>query len=326
MSTWTACGTLDLDLALPVRRRFLVHRETYQQAAEELLVAMKQEMPSWLPRIAHLVDLRTARRFHSLAKAQAEVMGIDWRDLMIAGVAYDLTLAYFGCSTMAHATQEGPVLARNMDWWPERPLARHSYVFRELDGPMARTTVAGWPGAIGLVTGMSQHGFALAMNAVGDGTGLNKTGYPVMLHLRRVIDDCRSFDQAVERVAQQSLAAPCLVTIVGTENHQRVCVERTPTTCCIRRAEGDDPLLTTNHYQADEDDLELDAGSLGSTSCGRLAAMQQLLPTDCRAMPDDELLYVLSDSQVRLGITAQHIVMRPRENRMQLCVPTSLVS
>ena len=326
MSSWAECPTIDLDLGLPLRKRYEVHGDIYRRSADDLLVAMKQEVPSWLPRIARLIDLRTAGRFHPAAKAQAAVMQIDWRDLMIAGVAYDLTLAYFGCSTIAAATPQGPVLARNMDWWPERPLARHSFVFRELDGGEAKTSVAGWPGAIGLVTGMSRHGFALAMNAVGDGTGLNKKGYPVMLHLRRVIEDCRSFDEAVRRVAEQPLAAPCLVTVVGTTNDQRVCIERTPTTSTLRTADGDVPLLTTNHFRAEEERLESEGLSLGATSCGRLAALQQLVPRESQPLSDDHLLYVLSDPQVRLGITAQHILMRPAENRMRLCVPSDLLS
>ncbi|WP_442485375.1 C45 family autoproteolytic acyltransferase/hydolase [Aeoliella sp. SH292] len=324
MSTWVDCQTLELNLDLPLAERYLPHQSVLRAAADDLLVAMKKELPNGLERLAHLIDLRTLGKFRGEAKAQARVMGGDWRDLMIAGAAYDLTLAYFGCSTIAAATEDGPVLARNMDWWPERPLARHSYQFRSLRRGAAVTTIAGWPGALGLVTGMSAKGFALAMNAVGDGVGLHRMGYPVMLHLRRVVDECQSFDDAVKRVASQALAAPCLVTIVGTRNHQRVCIERMPTTANLRWAEGDAPLLTTNHFRYEERTNQLGGDALQSTSCGRLRGMEDLLPTSASALSDEHLLFVLSDQRVKLGITAQHIVMRPRENRMRLCVPAAL--
>lgn len=325
MATWMDCSQIDLDLELPLSKRFLPHQAAMRAAADDLLTAMKKDLPAGVSHLAHLVDLRTFGRFRSEAKAQAKVMGINWRDLMLAGAAYDLTLAYFGCSTIAAATSEGPVLARNMDWWPERQLARHSYVIRNMRKGRAETTVAGWPGSIGLVTGMSAHGFALAMNAVGDGVGLHKTGYPVMLHLRRVVDECKSFGEAVERVSKQTLAAPCLVTIVGTKNDERVCVERMPTTANLRYADGDSPLLTTNHFRFGEGDSRDGVGTLQSTSCGRLQGMQDMLPNKEEELSDEHLLYILSGERVRLAITAQHIIMRPRENRLRLCVPKSLL-
>lgn len=325
MATWVDCSEIHLDLGLPLSERYVPHRAAMRAAADELLTAMKADFPSGLSRLAHLVDLRTFGRFRAEAKAQAKVMEIDWRDLMLAGAAYDLTLAYFGCSTIAAATDEGPVLARNMDWWPERELARHSYTVVGTRGGRAETTVAGWPGAIGLVTGMSASGFALAMNAVDEGTGLHKTGYPVMLHLRRVVEECRSFEEAVQRVSKQTLAAPCLVTIVGTQNEERVCVERTPTTANLRYADGDAPLLTTNHFRYGEETSRDGVGTLQSTSCGRLQGMQELLPVEKQLLSDEQLLRVLSNERVRLSITAQHILMRPRENRMRHCVPKSLL-
>ncbi|MFM9960453.1 MAG: hypothetical protein ACKV2Q_04425 [Planctomycetaceae bacterium] len=55
---------------------------------------------------------------------------------------------------------------------------------------------AGWPGAVGIVSGLSARGFAVALNAVGGGSDM--LGYPVLLHLRRVIEEAPDFDGAVD--------------------------------------------------------------------------------------------------------------------------------
>ena len=71
-----------------------------------------------------------------------------------------------GCSTAVLPTPDCPVDARNMDWWPEGPLARASYLIRCTDGPDWKFTSAGFPGATGVVSGLSSRGLADILNAV----------------------------------------------------------------------------------------------------------------------------------------------------------------
>lgn len=325
MISQVECPTIDIDLDLPVEARYKPHRDAFCKGASDLLAEMKEDLPEEAGYLAQLIDVRTAGRFRAEAEAMASAGDVDWQDLMVAGAAYEFVLAMFGCSTIAAVTDNGPVLARNMDWWPERALARCSYEIRGIRGGVAETTVAGWPGAIGVVTGMSHNGFALAMNAVDTGEGIRESGYPVMLYLRRVMDDCKSFEEAVEKVSKQELAAPCLVTIVGTVNHERVCIERTPTEYHERWPLGDEPLLTTNHFRENHRS-ELSAGSdLQKTSCVRFDRMKSLLSANHSGFSDEQFLQVLSDDRVMLGITAQQIVMRPLENRMGLFVPKRLL-
>src|SRR5207237_1931878 len=115
------------------------------------------------------------------------------------------------------------------DWWPEDLLAQSSYLVRcSRRGEFAFAN-AGWPGAIGVVTGLSARGFAVVLNAVIGPEGIRKTGYPVLLHLRRVLEDARDFDDALRLLSEQTLAAPALFTLAGRDNAQRVVLERTPT-------------------------------------------------------------------------------------------------
>ena len=68
-----------------------------------------------------------------------------------------------------------------MDWWPEDLLAQASYLVCYHRNGVTQFVNAGWPGAVGVVTGMSHRGFAVALNAVSCPEPLAKTGYPVLL-------------------------------------------------------------------------------------------------------------------------------------------------
>jgi hypothetical protein len=214
-----------------------------------------------------------------------------------------------------------------MDWWPEDVLAQCSYLIRFSRGGTFQFANAGWPGAIGVVTGLSARGFAVVLNAVLSPEGMSKTGYPVLLHLRRVLEDAASFEAALRMLAEQRLAAPALFTLVGSRNEERVVVERTPTRHALRWAERDAPLVATNDYR------QLAAPSAGTgmeiyeTTCHRYEALTRFFACHRpdREVEDAALLYVLSDPDVIQGITAQHIILRPRQGTVRLFVPRRLL-
>jgi hypothetical protein len=241
------------------------------------------------------------------ARPLARVLGVDPRELLLANLSYDLMMGLFGCSTMVLATPDGPLLARNMDWPMSAQIARASCLTRTAHG-----LNAGFIGAVGVVSGLSSRGFAVVLNAVGGPLDLD--GYPVLLFLRHLLDDAESFDQAVAWASETPLATSGLITLAGTENAQRVCVERTAHSHRQRWADGDRPLLVTNHYR------RLAAPS----ACARyanLASFTSRLPV----RPDDEeLLALLTHPGVRQTITAQHVIACPADASIRLYVPDDL--
>ncbi len=323
MDPWIECSTIDLDLARPIDRRYRDLPPEVFEKGRRLLEAVLAEVPTWARPIADLVRLRTHNRFHDEARCLAENAGGDWRGIIIANVVYDLALMAAGCSTIALPTPAGPVLARNMDWAPEDLLAQTSYLIRAAHGGRLEYAHAGWPGAIGVVTGLSSRGFAVALNAVQCPEGGDKLGYPVLLHLRRVLEDAADFNSAVQMLSDQHLAAPCLLTVVGTANDERVVIERTPKRHGHRRAENGQPLVVTNHYRLLYPPATGDAPEVDETSCGRYDAASRLFAghTPDRPVDDTALLRVLTNPAVIQDITAQHVIVRPRTREMRLFVP-----
>ncbi len=327
MQTWVECPQLEIDLDLPHDQRYRAIPPEASRCGHELLACIMSEVPAAARTLADAVRLRTANRFHREACALARVTGDDWRSVILANIAYDLVLSTYGCSTVALATPDGPVVARNMDWWPEDVLARTSYLIRARRGGELAFANAGWPGAIGAVSALSARGFAVVLNAVTCSEGINRTGYPVLLHIRRVIEDAAGFDEAVRMLSDARLAASCLLTVVGTTNEQRVIIERTPRLAVHRRADGNRPLMATNHYRALESEISAERSDAGSGACPRYEALIGRFggAAELTDYTDEELLTVLTDPAVIQEITAQHVIVRPSRGEIRLFVPARLV-
>lgn len=343
MTPWVERPTIDVDWDLPPAEALAAAPPEAIAQARRLLAAVMGEIPPLARWLADAVRLRTGGRFQAEAVALARAVGADWRDVMLANVSYDLMLAALGCSTVALPTPSGPVLARNMDWWPEDVLAQASYLLQYRRGGQVALSSAGFPGAIGVVTGMSQRGFAVALNAVLSPEGSSRTGYPVLLFLRRVLEDAEGFDAALAMLREQKLASPALVTLVGCENGQRVVVERTPTRHALRWGEPGRALVATNDYrllfQPPTGEVaaphsthaaasrEEAVHELYETTCGRYAALRARLRNhDAGSEVEDSfLLYLLTDPAVMQSITAQHVILRPRAQAVRLFVPRKFV-
>jgi len=232
----------------------------------------------------------------------AGVIGVSPVGLMTGNLCYDI-LAGTGamaCSTLALPGEDGPVLARNMDWFPAEKIAKASCVVREEYGENA-----GFLGMLGVVTGMSKAGFGLCLNAAFAGT--DPQGYPMLLFLRHVMDTATSFADALEMLQRERLMSGGIITLVGTRNDERAIMERGPTAAVVRRAIADEPLMATNHFRA-------------------LASPQECSRYECMAERVGEVpaLEVLTDRRVLQEITAQHVVMCPATQSCKMFVPTHL--
>src|SRR5262245_11009738 len=327
MTPWVERPTITLDLARVRRGEPPDLPPEAVASSKALLGEVMASIPPKARFLAYLLALRTGNRFGREFKAAARLIDGDPRDIALANLSYDLVVGALGCSTVVLPTPDGPVIARNMDWWPEVPLAKASYVIRCVEGETWRFSSAGFPGAVGVVSGLSSRGFAVILNAVTTPDPVCKTGYPVLLHLRRVLEDATGFDDALAMLSKQRLTTPGLFTLVGTKNEQRVVSERAPTRHALRWGRPGEPLLTTNEYRLLDQRTGGDAWDLQRTSCGRYDRLWLLAsrhPADS-APTDDELLCWLSDDEVRQEITAQHVLIRPARGAIRLFVPRALV-
>jgi hypothetical protein len=324
---WVERPSLKLDLPAWKRGKNPSFPAEAIERAKTLLNEVLGSVPHKPRFLAYLLALRTLNRFGSEFKAGARIIQGDPRDLALANLSYELVVGNLGCSTIALPTPDGPIVARNMDWEPEGPLARASYVIRCEEKGQWQFSSAGFPGAVGVVTGLSARGFAVILNAVSAPGQASRWGYPVLLQMRRVMEDAADFIDAVRMLSRQVLTMPALFTVVGTRNEDRVVIERLPRRFVHRRATSNqEPLVTTNHYQSMDFASANDALELISTTCTRYDRSWALAcrHTYSKFPSDSELLYWLSDPQVKQSSTCQHIIMHPASGRMNLYIPREL--
>lgn len=286
----------------------------------------------WAAALGQHIDEATGGRFRAEAECWASMVQAEWRAVLAANCYYDLMLAGLGCSTLLLATKEGPVLARNMDFWPEDLLAQASCLLHVRRGGVDGPNLAGFAGGIGAVTGLSPNGFGLALNMVWCAEPRGSQAAPVLFALREVLEDAADFDAARRLLLARPLWAPALVSLVGTENSQRVVIERTPTHAVERWPNGTEPIVATNHYRqlrpaGGTDGSSLFAG-LWQTSCGRYERLLELATRRDPNEPvlDEALLAMLADQRVQQEITAQHVILRPRVGTIRLWVPARLAA
>jgi hypothetical protein len=172
-----------------------------------------------------------------------------------------------GCTAFAVDSDEGPLHARNLDWWTEDALLSRATITCDFVGASAGPfTTIGWPGLVGAFSGVATGRFAITMNAVlSEERATIATSTP--LALRHVLETCSSYGDAKRALMTMPIASDCLLLLTGAARGELCVIERTSTCSAVREAE-DGIVAVTNDYRA------LDAVSaattiLATTACGR---------------------------------------------------------
>lgn len=113
----------------------------------------------------------------------------------------------------------------------------------------------GWPGALGVVTGVNAHGIAVTVNPTRTGdVRETRTARPVTHLARAVLEQAKTLDEAIELVETTPTLGAAIFGIAEGATAKWVFVERTPTKAIVERtprspALGD--VLTTNALAGD---------------------------------------------------------------------------
>lgn len=236
-------------------------------------------------------------------------------DVLAANAYYDVAALSMGCTAFAVDSESGPIHGHCLDWDEGAEVARESgsLVRFVIEGGTDAILSLGWPGFLGVLTGMAPGKFAVTLNAVWS-EDERLPAAPVALVLRRVLSTAQSFDDAVALLASVRLACDCILLVTGTKPGELVVVERTPSRNALRRTQNG-VLLATNHY------LALAAGSnrqgyvatghepFGLNSHMRYCDAMSILAVNKPESPAG-CLAMLSSPPFRHGLTIRQMVMR----------------
>ena len=194
----------------------------------------------------------------SLAELEAvcKASGLNKEQVMLANSFPDLLRAG-GCSTIIvdphRSSTKGLLFGRLLDWAPYEGLPRYSsvVVFRP-DGKHAFAVVTIGP-VFGCLSGMNDAGLCLTMNEINKskdkGTGVNFKAPPMLLLMRKVLEECTTLDEA-EKVLKDSPRS--MSTALTACDMKSGCVFEVTTKTVIRRTGENGICCCTNHFRTDE--------------------------------------------------------------------------
>jgi hypothetical protein len=196
-----------------------------------------------------------------------------------------LNMSYEWCCSAgvgADPAGTGNRMLRTLDW-PMHGLGRAVVVARQegAAGPYYNVT---WPGYVGVLTAMAPGRFSAAINqpplrqftrscwfdwVLGRLSMWQQNGLPPSHLLRRVFDECRSYQDAKRMLIETPLCLPAFFSLSGGAADEGCVIERLETAAMVHQA----PFCITNHWVS----LGCSGHDRGNDSIGRRASMQRVL-------------------------------------------------
>jgi hypothetical protein len=187
--------------------------------------------------------------------ALAKGTGIDESETMLGQCFLDLS-RMAACSTVtlpsSASSDHVARFGRNLDFWSLGVADKYTTLFivRPDDGRYAFASV-GWPGLIGVLSGMNEHGLSLANMEVARQPRLPQA-MPYTLLYRTVLERCRTVDEAVKLLQNTPIQTANNLMLMDAGGDRAV-VELSPDTGVhVRRGLPEAALISTNH-QRDQD-------------------------------------------------------------------------
>lgn len=249
----------------------------------------------------------------------AALLGVPRDRVLAANLYYDAFRVLMGCTAFAVDRPEGPLHARNLDWWTEdRLLTRATLLTDFVGAPAGPFTTIGWPGLVGCFSGVARGRFAVTLNAVLSDEKPTLALSTTML-LRDVLEHARGYAEARQRLSSTPIASDCLLLLTGAARGELCVIERTSTRHAIREAE-DGLVAVTNDYRS-LDAVQAASGSvLQATACGRFERALERAARE-RPVTPAAALDILRDRNVQMGITVQQMVLEAATGRAEVVAP-----
>lgn len=248
-------------------------------------------------------------------KAISRVTDIPLNRIILCNSYYDLIKPLLGCTAFAFDGPDGPIHARNLDWWTQNNmLGECSELFHFTGAPAGDFYAVSWAGYIGVLSGMAPGRFAISLNAVISSDPF-ELETPICLKLRKVFETCKTYDEAVTSLQNMVLPSDCLLLVSGPKVGEYCVIERTPKRQATRNPKNNF-IAVTNGYRLLKSQTGDLSGSLQETSDGRYDRICKL--AQVRPKTVESCIEYLSDKNVFMqNLTVQ---------QMAFCVATGEIS
>jgi hypothetical protein len=329
--------TYVIDLHTPEDQRWA------EVIAREMAVAgrLVQEAAAEFGRVPELLRWVFARLYHAFGglyrgeiDSWANALEVSSGTATMLNCAYELSHLrlpkLFGCTAGVRWVDGlGLVHVRTLDW-PLASIGEATRLFRFRRGDREFVAV-GATGHIGVLSGMLPHAFSATINWAPPAGRPSFDFGPAFL-LRNTLEECDSYDAAVQALRHTPLSTSVFFTICGTEKGQACVIERTQRAAVIREMSGP-ALVQANHHLAprflknntDLDELEEgETESFHRDSEKRAEALLSNLagfPSPCTL---EDMANPLNAAPVLNQYTCQQMVFCPRTGGVKVWRRTCL--
>lgn len=233
------------------------HAERFLHFPDQLLKARNlQFVRPQLVQVGKTLLEHSPEPYQRELKAMAAAGNVDGDTLALINTVDDLE-RIGGCSSITvlgpRSAAGDPLVARNLDYTVPAFVPRYTLV--TVYRPAGKLTFAsvGFPGFVGVLSAMNEAGLTLVshdINASADGSpSFSMDGTPMMLTFRRVMEECRTVDEAEQLL--RSVKHTTYLSIAVCDCERAAVFELTPQTVAVRRPE-DGVLISTNHFRSPE--------------------------------------------------------------------------
>lgn len=237
-----------VNLDLPPNKRWLF-LENYKTEMSELFSYYIEEFEP-LPFIQQrLNELKTEipKRYIEEIEFVASLVEFTPDQVFLVNLQYDLLSLCMGCTAFAVATGNTILHARNLDWFETNNiLNKNTCIFDYQKSGKTIFKSVGWPGFIGVFSGIKPNSFTVTLNSA-ESMYKSKIAYPISLLIRSVLERGTDFKEAKQVLEHNFISSDCLLLLSGTQPHEMVVIERTPTHGRTRKAKSNH-IVVSNHY------------------------------------------------------------------------------
>ena len=244
----------------------------------------------------------------------ADRAGITREQLLLLNLSYDLGSCSVdlpgmnGCTgALFHSPEHNSVcIARTMDWSFPSSIIKHSTLYRFKAGSRETLSV-GFPGFVGVVSGMTNTGLAITLNQAFLAQVPN-IAMPVPWLVRYALEVCDTHNEAVSLLTQTPAASSGFYLV--TDGTKGSLIESTGSEDTVTPMLRNEPLVIANHFLDDEAPEEREWGD----SFERYATLDKAI----RSTGPQKALCV---EPVEHGNTAHQLILNPRHGRLQVRMP-----
>lgn len=200
--------------------------------------------------LAHAMEPAIPEPFLDEMHAISRAANVPYDDILLVNTIFDIKKA-FQCSTMVAngiATHDGTLLfARNLDFTPLDVAHHYGVVFVYHPSQGHEFVSIGYPGLVGVLSGMNDAGLAEAVMEV-NGYGSSLKAAPYAMIFRQILQECDTTTEAITLLRRTSHSTANNLMLADAYGNARV-AELTPTTVGLRRPDHH-LLFATNHFRS----------------------------------------------------------------------------